>query len=88
MTKSTNSKWYVYILQCADKTLYTGITNNLDKRVATHNGGTASKYTRARLPVKVIYSERKRKRSTALRREAEIKRFTRQKKLSLIRESI
>jgi len=80
-----NNSWCVYILKCFDDTLYTGITNDIDKRLIAHNNGTASKYTRSRLPVKLIYSEKKRKRSTASRREAEIKGLSRSEKLDLIK---
>ena len=85
MIKSKKHTWHVYILECADGTLYTGITNDLDKRLVAHNRGTASKYTRPRLPAKLIYSEKRRKRSTALKREAEIKGLTRPQKLELIK---
>jgi putative endonuclease len=76
--------WWCYILQCADGTLYTGITNDFDKRLAAHNAGTASKYTRVRLPVTPVYREASENRSTASKREAEIKRFTRLQKMALI----
>ena len=76
--------WYCYLLQCADNTFYTGITNSLEKRVAAHNNGTASKYTRCRLPVQLVFSEPHIDRSSASKREAQIKRFTRIKKLQLI----
>jgi putative endonuclease len=76
--------WWCYILQCADATLYTGITNDLDKRLAAHNAGTASKYTRVRLPVSPVYREACENRSTASKREAQIKRLTRQQKITLI----
>jgi putative endonuclease len=75
--------WYCYILRCADGTLYTGISNDLDKRLAAHNAGSASKYTRVRLPVAVVYAERQADRSCALQRELEIKRLSRQAKLCL-----
>ncbi len=76
--------WWCYILQCADATLYTGITNDFDKRLAAHNAGTASKYTRVRLPVTPVYREASENRSTASKREAQIKRLTRQQKIVLI----
>jgi putative endonuclease len=75
--------WFIYILRCNDDTLYTGITNNLEKRLRTHNAGKASKYTRARLPVAMVYSEEVEDRSTALRRECEIKQLSRQEKLKI-----
>jgi len=77
--------WHVYILSCNDGTLYTGITNDLPRRVTEHNEGTASKYTRVKLPVKLIYSERKVSRSAALKREAEIKSLPRSEKIRLCR---
>ncbi len=76
--------WLVYILRCADGTLYTGITTDLDKRVEAHNLGRGAKYTRARLPIELLYREGAESRSHASRREAEIKRLSRQEKLSLI----
>jgi putative endonuclease len=76
--------WCCYIVQCADGTLYTGITNDFDKRIAAHNAGTASKYTRVRLPVTPVYCEPSENRSSASRREAEIKRLTRPQKIALI----
>ncbi len=76
--------WLCYMLRCADDTLYTGITNDLDKRVAAHNNGTAAKYTRARRPVTLVFTERCEDRSDALKREMEIKRLTRDAKHILI----
>lgn len=75
---------YVYILECSDGTYYTGWTNNLDKRVKMHNEGKGAKYTRGRLPVKVIYCETYNDKKEAMRREYEIKRFSRRKKIDLI----
>ena len=77
--------YFVYILRCADKTFYTGITNDLEKRVETHNTGkTAAKYTRARRPVKLVYSEQLKTKSAALKREWEIKKMKRSEKALLI----
>lgn len=76
--------WYVYILECSDKTLYTGITTNLSKRLNQHNKGIGSKYTFARKPVKYIYSEKCPDQSSATKRELEIKGLTRKKKIELI----
>jgi putative endonuclease len=77
--------YYVYILECADKTLYTGYTNDLNKRLKNHNEAkTGAKYTRARLPVVLKYSEKFETKSQAMRREAEIKNLTRKEKLDLI----
>jgi len=79
--------WLCYILRCADDTLYCGITNDLEKRLAAHNQGTAAKYTRARGPVEVVLVECCADRSAALKREMAIKGLTRAKKLALIRSS-
>lgn len=76
--------WFCYLLRCADDTLYCGITNDLEKRLATHNAGTASKYTRVRLPVELAYAESCADRSAASKREMEIKNLSREKKLALI----
>jgi putative endonuclease len=77
--------WSCYILRCADDTLYCGITNDLEKRLAAHNAGTASKYTRARGPVKLVFAEDCADRSAASKRESAIKNLTREKKIVLIR---
>lgn len=76
--------WYVYILRCADGTLYTGSTTDVEKRVKTHNSGKGARYTRSRLPVEVVYRESAADRSEALRREAAIKTLSRAEKLRLI----
>ncbi len=78
--------WFVYILRCADGTLYTGITKDVTRRIQQHNDGAASRYTRSRRLVKLVYQETQRSRSLALKREAAIKRLTRTQKLALIRE--
>ncbi len=77
--------WNVYMLRCQDGTLYTGATNNLERRVATHNRGRGAAYTRARLPVTLVYAEPAADRSAALRREAALKRLSRAQKLRLVR---
>lgn len=74
-----------YILLCADGTLYTGWTNNLQARVKAHNAGTGSKYTRARRPVTLLYYEPSTDKIEAQRREYAVKQLTRQEKLRLIR---
>lgn len=79
------SGWYCYMLECADGTLYTGITNDLEKRLAAHNSGTASKCTRSRLPVKLVFTEDMPDRASASRREAQIKRLPRGAKLAMLR---
>ena len=76
--------WIVYILQCADRTLYTGITNDLDRRIDEHENGAGAKYTRGRAPLTLLYTETHASRSQALKREAEIKSFDRAAKLRLV----
>lgn len=77
-------KWYVYILRCTDDTLYTGITNNLERRLKAHNAGTASKYTRVRRPVVMVYQEEVETKGEALKREFRIKSLARLEKMVLI----
>ena len=76
--------YIVYMLRCSDGSLYTGITNDIEKRLRAHNNGTASKYTRARRPVELVYHEAAEDRSAALRREIQIKALDRKAKLRLI----
>lgn len=77
--------YYLYILKCADKTLYTGITVDLERRLREHNNTKlGAKYTRARRPVKLVYSKKFRNRSLALKGENRIKKLSRSEKLSLI----
>jgi predicted GIY-YIG superfamily endonuclease len=80
-----DDRWLVYILRCADGTLYTGITTNLVRRFQQHNDGVASRYTRSRLPVKMEYQESQLSHSEALKRELVIKKLSRQKKEDLFR---
>jgi len=75
--------WYVYLLVCRDKSIYTGITTNLERRLKQHNVGSASKYTRSRLPVKMVYSEKHASRGDALKKEAQVKKLSRQRKIDL-----
>lgn len=75
--------WVVYILSCADGTLYTGITNDMERRLAAHGEGRGARYTRGRLPVELRYLEAAPSRGAATRREAEIKRLPRKAKLEL-----
>lgn len=77
-------KHYVYIVACSDGTLYTGYTNNIEKRIKTHNLGTGAKYTRARRPVKLKYFETFETKSEALKREHQIKKLPRQQKLKMM----
>lgn len=83
-SSSIKAGWYVYILRCSNKSLYTGITNHLKERIAAHNAHKGAKYTAAFGPVRLVWSERHRDRSLASKREAEIKKFSRERKLSLI----
>lgn len=76
---------YTYIVQCSDGTFYTGWTVNLDKRLTAHNEGIGAKYTRCRLPVKLVYFEEQDNQSAAQKREADIKKLSRCKKESLIK---
>jgi len=76
--------WFAYILRCADGSLYTGITTDVCRRLEQHNAGTASRYTRSRLPVTLVYQEAQASRSLALKRELAIKALSRKKKESLI----
>jgi len=76
--------WWVYMVECDDGSLYTGIARDPDQRIATHNAGKGARYTRSRLPVKLVYREPARDRATASRREAEIKAFSRAAKLALL----
>ncbi len=78
---------YCYILECSDGSLYTGWTTDLERRLKRHNAGRASKYTRLRRPVQLVYAERLPDRSAAQKRELAIKRLSRAKKLSLIKKS-
>lgn len=76
--------WWVYVVQCSDGTLYTGVTTAIVRRIEQHNAGTASKYTRARRPVQLVYHEPAINRSQSLSREAAIKKLTRRDKDALI----
>lgn len=77
--------YYVYMLRCGDGTLYTGSTNDVPRRLAVHQQGKGAKYTRARLPVTLVYQETWDNRSQALRREYAIKQLSRQEKLALLK---
>ena len=78
------SDWTVYMVRCADDTLYTGIARDAQARLATHNAGRGAKYTRSRRPVTLIYQEAAPDRSEASKREWAIKRLSRREKLSLL----
>ena len=83
--KASGEEWFVYMMRCADGTLYTGITKDLKRRCQQHNAGMASRYTRSRLPVKLVYQESLASQSLALKREAAIKALPRHAKLTLLR---
>jgi len=78
--------WFVYILRCGDGSLYTGCTDDVQRRLAVHRSGKGAKYTRSRLPVELVYQEEVPDRSAALRREAAIKKLKRQEKLRLMEQ--
>ncbi len=76
--------YYVYVVMCADDTLYTGLATDIERRIRVHNDGKGAKYTRSRLPVNLVYSERFDTKSEALKREYEIKKWSRTEKDALI----
>ncbi|MCR4311970.1 MAG: GIY-YIG nuclease family protein [Candidatus Uhrbacteria bacterium] len=78
--------WIVYMVRCSDGTLYTGITKNLEQRVAKHNDGTGAKYTRSRLPVELVWHEVAMAESDARKREAEIKKWKRNDKFAFLKK--
>ena len=79
-------KHYVYIVNCKDESLYTGYAKNVEQRVAKHNKGLGAKYTKVRRPVVLVYQEVYETKSEALKREYQIKQYSRNKKLALIKE--
>lgn len=84
----TTDRWRVYIVECADRTLYTGVTKDLQRRMKEHNEPhKGAKYTRVRQPVRLVYAEDTEDRKEALKREYAIKQLSRQKKLILIKTS-
>ena len=90
MNENTNknaNKNFTYILKCKDDSLYTGWTNNLENRIAAHNQGTASKCTRSRRPVQLLYFEVFETKQEAMKREAAIKKMSRAQKLKMIEDS-
>ena len=76
--------WCLYLVKCADGTLYTGVTNDLHRRIDQHNSGTASRYTRSRLPVELVYREGCRDKSGALKKECRMKSLSRRAKEAYI----
>ncbi len=84
--KKKMAAWLLYVLKCSDNTLYTGITNDLPRRITLHNNGTASRYTRSRLPVTLLFSEPCRGRSSALKKEYAMKQLSRKEKEQYIKK--
>ena len=79
--------WYIYILECKDKTLYTGVTTGLKRRLREHNtSGLGAKYTKGRCPVKLVYSCQRKDKSRALKEEFRIKKLSRAEKLKMIKD--
>jgi putative endonuclease len=77
-------KWFIYMLQCSDDTIYTGYTNDVDKRVEKHNKGKGAKYTKGRRPVTLVYYEQHPSKSSAMKREYAIKQLTKDEKIKLM----
>lgn len=84
MEETQHPVWWVYILRCRDGTLYTGITDDVERRLKAHNSGKGAKYTRGRGPVEMVYREQHLNKSAALKREIAIKKLSREEKLTLI----
>lgn len=82
--KSASDPWFVYLLRCADGSLYTGITNDVNRRLRKHQEGVGARYTRTRRPVSLLYQEKLRDRAAALIRECEVKSFPKKKKEALV----
>ena len=87
-TTNIDYMWYVYIIRCSDDSLYTGVTTDIPRRVIVHNQKSGGSYTRIRTPVKLVYQESHPTQSSALKREAQIKRWSRAKKLACIKGNI
>ncbi len=79
------SNWYVYMVRCTDNSLYIGITNNIELRIARHNAGEGARYTRSRRPVQLVWKEDQENESMARKREVQLKRLTKMKKEDLIK---
>ncbi len=86
--KPAKPRWTIYILRCADGSFYTGITNNLEKRLKAHSDGTGAKYTRGRGPLEVVHIESRASKGRALKREIAIKKLTRLQKQALLKPPI
>jgi putative endonuclease len=82
-----DKSWVVYLLKCADKSIYTGITKDIKKRITAHNNGIASKYTRGRLPVKLLAVSKRMNRRQALRLELHIKKLSKGKKIEALKKN-
>jgi predicted GIY-YIG superfamily endonuclease len=82
--RQAGKKWFLYILQCGDGSLYTGITNDLDRRFEMHSKGRGAKYTRSRRPLTMVYSEKCRNKVAAMVRECAVKAYPKKKKAELI----
>ena len=87
MTKAALHFWFVYMVECADGSIYTGITTNIKDRIEKHNSGEGAKYTRSRLPVKLLVYWEHSNRSEATKRELEIKKLSRTGKKELVKEN-
>ena len=88
MEETKHPVWWIYILRCRDGTLYTGITDDVERRLKAHNSGKGAKYTRGRGPVELVYREEQPDKSAALKREIAIKKLSRTEKLTLISNGI
>ena len=86
-SKKKSKVWLVYILRCSDDSLYTGMTNNIEKRLSAHSQGTAAKYTRSRRPVKLLTKSAKMNRSDAMRLEIKIKKLPKVKKIAALKKT-
>jgi len=86
-TSQEAGRYYVYLLECSDTSFYIGSTNDLEQRVKKHNEGRGAKYTRTRLPVRLVYHESCKDKSEALRREHQLKTWSRTKKQALFAEN-
>jgi putative endonuclease len=78
--------WRIYIIRCKDSKLYTGITNDIERRIKEHNSGNGCRFTKYRYPVELLYTEKAASRAAALKREARVKSCTRVEKLALIKK--
>ena len=86
--KRFEDPWFLYILECSDSTFYTGVTKDLERRLKMHNAGRASRYTRTRTPVKLLYHEICKSRTQALIRECAVKAFPKKKKAALAHSNL